>query len=182
MTSKSSAQTAADGAVRHEGRIVIVPHVIGGLRPETDRAVREHGGPFHLYLLPVEDRTAYARAFQGWWQIPADIMIVEQDIVPAPGMIDDMFRCPEPWCVRPYHIGDGRFAIGLGMCKFSYVLTRTFRSAGELAARDGRTSGPYLDWVTLNESVERRLRRWGVIAHMHRPEVEHLHYPKVTDG
>lgn len=172
---------AMDAVVSHDGRLVIVPYVHGMLREQTDRAVRRHGGPFHFHQLPAGDRTAYARAFAGWWDIPADHMVIEQDMVPTPEMVDDMFRCPEPWCVRPYHIGDGRFAVGLGMCKFSYILKQTFRSAGNLAARNGTTSGQYLDWVALNESVERRLRRWGVLAHVHRPEVEHLHYPKVID-
>lgn len=181
MTDQSSTGTVADAAISHDGRLVIVPYIRGQLREQTDHAVRAHGGPFHFHQLTTGDATGYARAFEGWWSIPADTMVIEQDIVPEPGMIDDMFRCHQPWCVRPYHIGDGRFATGLGMCKFSYILKQTFRTAGALAARNGTTAGRYLDWVALNESVERRLTRWGVIAHVHRPIVEHLHYPAHPD-
>lgn len=171
-----------DGAHAQDFAFVVVPYVQGKLRAETRAAVESWGGHYTFQQIDQDNDYAYASAFLGWWNVPAETIVIEQDVVPAPGQILDMLACERPWCVRPYHVGEGRFTTGLGFCKFSVQLKRTFTSVGYLASRDPRGKGLGVHWKSLNESIDRQLTRYGVIPHVHRPAVEHLHYPAVPDG
>lgn len=164
------------------GAFVVVPYVAGKLRPETEAAVRAWGGHYTLHALDETNPYAYALAFQGWWNVSADLVVIEEDIVPADGMIYEMVTCPHDWCVRPYHIGNHRYTTGLGMCKISAKLRGAFPSAGHLAARDPRGGKRMMHYLGLNESVERQLGRYGIPQHLHYPIVSHLHYPETGDA
>jgi hypothetical protein len=156
---------------------VIVPYIDGMLRESTRRAVIGSGIWHEFHPLAPGDAAAYAAAFEAWWPTPGDIIVIEQDIAPAAGMIEEMAICRNDWCVRPYHIGAGRYTRGLGMAKFSNALRQRHIHAGANAAKDPTGERRFTGYLGLNEQIESHLFRLGARQCIHYPAVAHLHYP-----
>lgn len=161
---------------------VVVPYIDGMLRDETTAAVMAWGGSYTFEQLDRTDPHAYAKALVSWWEFGLDLVVVEQDIVPAPGMIQGLLACPQPWCGHAYHVGEGRYAYGLGLCKFNSLLIAERPTAAMLAMRDMNGKFNRIEWPSVNEAIERQVSRFGFTIHLHEPVVEHLHYPRVTTG
>lgn len=107
--------------------------------------------------------------------VTPDLLIVEQDMVPAPGVVDRMLDCPRPWCSSPYRIGSGIWLDeGLGCTKFAVRLkTRhpdLMQRVGDLDD-DGQ---PAKTWRRLDTRIARLLRDLGYAPHRH-ARSEHLH-------
>lgn len=162
--------------------MIAVPFVDGMLRPETLAALDAWGGPYTTWPLERANPQDYAGKFLAWWNTPGDLIVIEQDIVAPPGLITELAACEDVWCSVRYHVGDGRYTTGLGMAKFSGILKRAHPWAGHNIVADPRGSGRMVDWISLNEAVERHLTRLGVACHIHDTPVEHLHYPVGDDG
>lgn len=157
---------------------IVVPYTLQGMRLETQDAVMSWGGPYTFHILAAGDPYAYARAFMDWWETHLDLVVVEHDIVPAPGMIEGLLTCPEPWCGHAYHVGQGRYTTGLGLCKISRSVMDTHPGLGMLAMRDHRGRVARIEWPGVNEALDRQMIRYGYRMHVHDPVVEHLHYPR----
>lgn len=167
---------AAFTALGPEPPFIVIPHVTGMLRPATLAAVEAVGRPYAAHPLVIGDPYSYAWWFEKWWNIPGDLVIVEQDIVPAEGQIEAMLQCPGDWCSANYHVGGGRTTTGLGLAKISWRIKHAFPHAGQNAARDPRDPRRHLDWISLNEGVDRHLFRLGLRQCIHFPNPLHLHY------
>lgn len=161
---------------------VIVPYVHGMMRHATWQAVTSWGGNYEAWSLNAEDPTSYAMHFEKWWQSTCDLIIVEQDVIPDPGMIEEMAMCRNQWCLRPYHVGNGQYATGLGMCKISEALRNTHPNAGVNIARDPTGREQYINYLSLNEAMLQHLGRLKVTACLHPEPVRHLHYPAAHGG
>lgn len=162
--------------------MIAVPFVDGMLRGETLAALDAWGGPYTTWPLERRNPQDYAAKFLAWWITPGDFIVIEQDIVPPPALITELAACEDVWCSVRYHVGAGRYATGLGMAKFSDILKRAHPWAGMNITADPRGNGRMVDWLSLNEAVERHLTRLGVACHIHETPVEHLHYPVGDDG
>lgn len=162
--------------------MVSVPYVEGMLRGETLAALDAWGGPYTTWRLNPLNGYDYAMRFLSWWITPGDFMVIEQDMVPRPGLIAEIAACPDTWCSARYHAGGGRYITGLGMAKFTDALKRAHPWAGQNIVTDPRGNGLLVDWTSLNEAVERHLTRLGVTCHIHDTVVEHLHYPVDADA
>lgn len=115
-------------------------------------------------LTPV----GYARALQGHWHYGEALVIVEQDIVPRLGQVEELLACEHKFCAFDYNLSHGvpwsecPGAIGLGLSKIS--------KAARLA-------------VTATPAVPQHAHRDmpGLLAerlppvHVHRPLIEHHH-------
>lgn len=102
-------------------------------------------------------------------------MVVEQDIVPAPGVVDDMLTCDRPWCTSPYWVaGKDWLTDGLGCVRFSAALKSTepdlLTEVGTITSPDG----PERAWWLLDERLSGRLRSLGYEPHEH-DRSTHLH-------
>lgn len=175
--------TAADAQVTPRipvtdvGALVIVPFVDGMLRTETMDAVAAADVGYLTQPLSTADGGDYARAFRDWWDLPMDIVIVEQDIVPTVEQIRELIEHPDEWVSAPYHVGEGRYTTGLGFCKLAFTLRARWPDAATNITSDPRGTGGYVDWISLNESVERHLGRLGERMTVLGQPVIHLHYP-----
>ena len=155
---------------------IYIPYILGMLREETEAWARERDDTVVLYLLDQSDPTDYWYMLSDVWTNDNDIVIVEQDMVPAKGVVDEMLACDNPWCTSPYKVGRTSVAIAsLGCTKFSLELRRSnpdlMRVVGEI--EDGL---PAKDWRRLDVRIAQVLRRWGYQVHSsHRPS-RHLHY------
>jgi hypothetical protein len=115
---------------------------------------------------------AYADLLGAFWQAGDGFILVEDDMAPWPGAIDQLRACPEQWCRFDYSIGFGRFGRGtLGCMKFSPAMTR---SVPDLWRRwDGRP------WQHLDAAVVRAIEGafLSLDCHVHTPPIAHArHY------
>jgi len=161
---------------------VVVPHVRELLADATIAAVMEWGGSYAFQPLDPHDPYAYARALMEWWERRMDLVVIEHDIVPGPGMIEALLACDQPWCGHPYHIGEGRYTYGLGLCKVSADVINHRPGLAIMAMRDHRGQVGKVRWPAVNESFGRQMARYGYTMHHHAPAAAHLHYPEGPGG
>lgn len=127
------------------------------------------------------DHTAYWRMLSYAWKERGDTIIVEHDMLPADGVIEEMLTCTAPWCTSPYRGSPNKnepdVIAGLGCTKFSEVLKANefdlMRVVGEMS-EDGL---PAKTWKRLDVRIARALRARGYTPHTHRRSI-HLHYER----
>lgn len=153
--------------------MIVVPHVSPMLRPETAIWARHYGAT--LVELPKDDHEAYWRLLAHHWAGPGDLLVVEQDIVPAPGVVDEMLTCPKLWCASPYWIaGRDWWADGLGCTRFSAGLKAAEPDLLDEIGTVVSPDGPERAWWLLDERLSRQLRSLGHEPHEHERST-HLH-------
>ena len=149
----------------------VIPAVDGFLKPETRSWADRHGADV-TWL--DRDTEAYWRFLAAEWATPGDLLVVEHDILPAPGVTARMESCPRPWCSSPYRIENGLLPDGLGCVKLAGRLKERHR---DLMERLGEMTGdglPSKDWRRLDVRLSQLLRSLGYRPHAHRRSV-HLH-------
>lgn len=153
--------------------LIVVPFVAGLLEPAT-RAWADANKARLQFLGPEDD--AYWRFLADEWRYPWEaLVIVEQDVVPAPGAVDGMAACERPWCVSPYQLGTGVWLEeGLGCTKFSARLRRDFPELLEAVGTVDADGAPAKDWHRLDTRIAAALKALGYTPHIHRRSL-HLH-------
>jgi len=166
--------------------VIVVPFVPGLLRSET----AEWAGERPTVLVPLDpaDDQAYWQALCRWWEIHDHLVIVEQDVLPAEGVVGEMLRCPEPWCVSPIPIYDpgpegfSTMVDSLGCAKFSRsLLAQCPGAAFDAYFPQGGDNAPPGTWKALDARLGTVLRKKGWVHHRHRPS-RHLHGEPVLEG
>ncbi|WAL67136.1 hypothetical protein ORV05_04930 [Amycolatopsis cynarae] len=153
---------------------IIVPCITTMLHPQTAAWATANGAELWP-LLPGRDYAYFELLREIWERDPGDTMIVEHDMVPAPGMTQEMADCPYLWCSSPYTVGTGvEITDGLGCVKFAGLLKQAspdlMRRVGEIDD-DGL---PARDWRRLDTRISRMLRHLGYRPHLH-ASATHLH-------
>ena len=164
--------------------MIVVPYVDDMLREETHLWAVRHRAI--LRCLPPRD-DAYWQALCGWWQLGAhgygyDLVVVEQDIVPAEGVVDEMLACDdEPWCTSPYPRvqppGDpnpGLLEHGLGCARFSMGFMASHPALMHVAGYPAGENEPIGAWWMMDARLNHVMRGLCLAPHLHRPS-EHLH-------
>lgn len=149
----------------------VVPYVQGMLHDRTRHWMVEH----QAAPAEVSGDQGYWMLMATAWRDPGDLMVVEQDIVPAAGVVDRMLVCPRPWCSSPYTIG-GRQVLteGLGCTKFAARLKTRHPDLLEQVGRIEDDGVPARDWHRLDTRIAHALRGLGYAPHTH-AQSEHLH-------
>ena len=98
------------------------------------------------------------------WEIGKPFVIVEHDILPWPGAIQEMWTCTEPWCGFPYALPGGLDAY-LGCTKFD---PWAFSFPPKL--REPEATFQYCDQMLAQGAA-----RVKIEMHRHGPPVVHLH-------
>ena len=158
--------------------MIRVPHIAGGLHPQTERWAFEH----HAQLVQHEenDGHGYYDLLCAWWTELGlgDLVIVEQDKIPAPGVTDEMLACEFEWCSCPFPLNDGsglEFGWGLGCVKFAQSLRERLPDAMIQAGVPGPfDSEPANTRWMVDVRLGCVLARNGVLPHAHAPGL-HLH-------
>lgn len=155
---------------------VIVPFVPGMLEAKTLEWADANGAlPIVLSCSNPEDYWDLLASQWKHWSAGESIVVVEQDVLPADGVVEDMLSCPRPWCSSPYRLGTGVWLDeGLGCTKFSAKLTARHP---DLMARVGEIDDdglPAKDWHRLDVRIARVLTQLGYKVHAHRRS-QHLH-------
>lgn len=116
-------------------------------------------------LVQLEGDFSYDLLFRQLWAEGQPFIIVEHDILPWPGALQELWTCPKPWCGFPYHVM-GEMRSYLGCTKFNPASLGVCPLYGDLT-----------DWALIDKIIERRLLgRQDVVQyrHIHEPGVIHL--------
>lgn len=114
-------------------RCVFVVYREEGLEPDALAGARDQWPEVQLRLTTVRDVYAYADTVRMLWAYPADMVVMEQDVVPPFGSIPALFGCPEPWCTHPGWTGHRFHDDTLQLAKFSWELRRRKPDIAEAA-------------------------------------------------
>jgi hypothetical protein len=124
-----------------------------GLRPRYERM---NGA--------LDAEFAYDRLIRRLWAEGEPFVIVEHDILPWPGAVQQLWTCERSWCAFAYFIF-GETRVQLGCVKFDPA------RLGTCPLPDEPVSWTRLDWAVITALVAR-----GESGHLHEPAVSHLNY------
>jgi hypothetical protein len=174
--------------------LIVVPYTPEKLYPETAQwAVDNNARMYDVSSSP----DAYYKALCKWWAEDGDLLIVEHDILPADGVVDEMLACLQPWCSSPYqlaHVSSALYSTidgvtselfsqkivdhclagnksydtdALGCTKFSAELKAELP---DLVIESGTLAGwtPYVWWLN-DVRISGLLRRAVMTPHLHAP-------------
>jgi hypothetical protein len=133
------------------------------LHPVTQMVLSVEPFPIRYVHLPEED--SYRQLMQQLWREGETVVIVEHDIVPWPGAIEELYGCMGQWCAFSYRLfgGLGIFH-GLGCCKISSPLMKKLPNLWDEPTK----------WDVLDQKLYFAAREVGQEVHHHRPAVVHL--------
>jgi hypothetical protein len=102
-------------------RRVVIP-VLNGDDPAALALKWERLFP-EVYI--VDGEYGYGELLARTWAGERGFCLVERDIVPWPGAIQELWECPKLWCGYKYMLGRGCLGPGLGCVRFSDELVRS---------------------------------------------------------
>ena len=112
------------------------------------------------------DEECYFRLISDLWHSGDDFTIVEQDNVPAPGVLREFEVCPCEWAGEPYWL-QGHWGCRFGVVRFRGSLTARYPDLPESIQRR--------DWRALDSAFANHLRMVGPQEpHWHWPAAKHL--------
>jgi hypothetical protein len=150
--------------IKPDSRRVICPFT--SVRPVVKQVLSSYG--LHVeYVDLTGDDDAYRKLLQRLWNEARTVVIVEHDILPWPGAVEELYSCSCAWGAYTYklHGGYGIFH-GLGCAKLSTELMK---------ATPGIWDEP-IQWNLLDQILLFTAREQGLEPHHHRPAVIHLNY------
>ena len=166
---------------------VIVPYV----NPMDAQATALAMERIYPTYIKMEDDEHYWRLLKELWTSGEPFIILEQDMIPWPGALKQLWDCEEEWCAFPYKLShDNGFTCALGCTKFGSQLTQRLPNALDLLAeghttlfwaRDGITK----HWLGLDSrlamTIYKKADRNGW-PHRHEPPVIHLNLMHTIAG
>lgn len=154
----------------------VVPYTRDRLHEQTHQWAVKHGA--RLREIDPRDEAGYWKLLvDEWLTMPGDLVIVEHDMLPADGVVEEMEDCRRPWCTSPYQVTVYPTNIvrnGLGCVKFAQRLKDRHP---DLMHRLGDVAGdglPARSWRRLDARLTDLLHLLGYRSHTHRRST-HLH-------
>ena len=151
---------------------LIVPHT-QAMRPIVPEVLERVLGlkPDYRFIDGDQD---YFYLMENLWHEQEDVIIVEHDVLPWPGAIEELAQCPYPWCSCSYKIGLSQTG------KAGYGAYHTFGCTKFSSHFMGLL--PYVwqqvesrHWRHLDAQLSTQAIAIGQTPHPHRPSVLHLH-------
>jgi hypothetical protein len=140
---------------------VVVPYT--RLHPVTEQVLTSYAIPVEWVGLVGDDD--YRLLMQRLWREQERVIIVEHDIVPWPGALEELWACPCAWGAYSYKIHGGiGIYHGLGCTKLT----------PQLMAAVPEIWGQPEPWYLLDQKLLFEARNQGLEPHHHRPAVIHL--------
>lgn len=113
-----------------------------------------------------DDSDSYWMLLKRQWDRREAFIVLEHDILPWPGALEDLWRCREPWCAFGYHMG-GHMGYAFGCTKFTTELMD--------AMPDIVDGLPDRHWFNLDSQfIHTAHRVHNLDYHRHGPPVIHL--------
>lgn len=143
----------------------IVPHSVGKTGPDD---IYSHLDDYFCFLRDQWEVSRYQSHGE-------PLLILGPDMLPWPGALEELVNCSSDWCGFGYPDLDAIWW-GLGCAKFSHALMHDFPDAVLDVAKEPSTPlHPSCHWCTLDENLQRSLRRYGLEMHRHGPPIGRLH-------
>lgn len=131
-------------------------------------------GVYNVNEIMMRSRFDYGMLFTEYWIKRQGFIIVEHDVIPWPGAIDELQECPNDWCAFRYPMFDikkeGLCNKGLGCTKFSRRLTH----------EPFDTIWGETPWQELDGWVSTYIEKLGYEIHIHTPPVAHIKALRTT--
>jgi hypothetical protein len=138
---------------------VVVPYT--NLHPTTEFVLRQ----YPVEYVDVSEPDAYLGLLRRLWVEGATVIVVEHDVVPWPGALEEVWNCPCAWGSYSYHMHGGiGIYHGFGCTKLT----------AELMKQTPRVWEPWASWNMLDQKLFFAARAQGIEPHHHRPPVTHL--------
>jgi len=145
---------------------VVVPYANATSDPITHASVR-----LNLEMQGLEPRYerldasfGYDSLFRRLWAEGEPFILVEHDVLPWPGAVQQLWTCDRPWCAFEY-LMLGQLKVALGCTKFDPARLGPVPLPAE--PRDWRK----MDWHVIDTLTTR-----FECAHLHEPAVSHLNW------
>lgn len=152
---------------------VLLPYTSDRLEQRTSDWAYARGDVEAVDVSGADD--AYYNVLAAQWRQPGDLLIVEHDMLPAEGCVDEMLACRWGWCAAPYEVANHQqITDGLGCTKFSGTLKQLRPQLMDEVGAIADDGLPAKDWRRLDTRISRVLRKAGHWPHLHAPAV-HLH-------
>ena len=155
-----------------------------GLAPET-AAWAATGGDVEFRQIP-EGADGLFRFLASEWAEGDGFMVVDQDLVPPPGAVEELEACTQHWCGFPFRYpmcteaGVPDLALGdFGCTRYSTELVRAMPDLLEETTEEHNpewVGGGPRSRLMMAERFVYRMNRYGLYFHAHLPEAEHLQY------
>lgn len=172
---------AVELAVSH---VIYVPFVPGMVRLPTFEWGRRRPDVIP-YPIREDDVTGYFRLLTRVWDEWEDTIIVEQDMLPGEGVIEDMLACDQPWCTSPYRASPNKDVPdcieGLGVVKFSAALKVDVPHLMRVVGENADFGMSAKTWKRMDVRIAGELRLNGHAPHTHGRST-HLHYERASDA
>jgi hypothetical protein len=107
---------------------------------------------------------AYDDLFRRLWAEGEPFILVEHDVLPWPGAVQQLWACDRPWCAFEYFML-GELRVALGCTKFDPSRLGPCPLAGDPKPWNR------MDWAVIDTLTTRRES-----AHLHEPAVSHLNW------
>jgi hypothetical protein len=138
---------------------VVVPYT--NLHPTTEFVLR----PYRPTYIDVSETDGYLKLLRSLWHQGETVILVEHDVVPWPGALDEISHCPCEWGSYSYHMHGGiGIYHGFGCTKLS----------AEMMRQTPEVWASWASWNMLDQKLLFHARSKGFEPHTHRPPVTHL--------
>jgi hypothetical protein len=152
---------------------ILLPYVPGMLNPKTAEWASMYNVTY-AELNPNDDE-AYFRLLAEHWRQPGNLVVVEQDILPRPGVVEQLAYCRYAWCCSAYAVAQGSMLnVGLGLASFSARMKRHWPGLMDRVGYIDDDGAPVKTWRRLDTRVSRVLHELGYRPHVH-GTADHLH-------
>lgn len=148
---------------------VIVPFT--NLQPLAARLLGTYG--LNPRFVPVHGDGAYRLLMREIWEEGDTVIIIEHDILPWPGAIEELLLCQCVWGGYTYQTNGG-----LGV---SHMLGCAKLDQDLIAHTPGLWDEP-AHWSQLDQRLLFAARSKGIEPHLHRPPVIHINPRELNDG
>lgn len=154
--------------------MILIPYT------EVETKQRQHlkmEGHTPDYKYVGEDTRSYYRVLKKYWERGEGFILLEHDVYPWPGALQQMDECPEPWCAYQYLYPPvaKTFVTGIGCMKFSSEAIASNPTMFDEANTIQERGEAALDWQNLDgwivPELKKSLKR---DTHIHTPPVVHL--------
>ncbi len=162
----------------HARAKVVVPYT--KLHPQVRPALEAAG--VDAWFVEMERWDSYTGLLLHLWSEQQTFVLIEQDIIVRPGVVEELLACPEPWCGFVNDVGLGIWPT-LGCTKFATEYQRRFPELISRAARI-RLDHKYRagHWRHMDVCIDRVFHRELEIRgpHAHTPAVVHASFVSLS--
>lgn len=146
--------------------MIYIPYVDATETVSLQSAIlHQYGLEFLHYRIDRDDQDGYRKFMAQRWERGETFVIIEHDILPWPGAVQELLACECVWGTYSYYTNGG---IGV-----SHMLGCTKITNRLIAALPNIWKEPRV-WYELDSHLMFTAREIGIEPHLHRPAVIHL--------